>query len=116
MLTKQGKAWGETTEFFRNALVSAHHLSIKKGGFCSEHKHAQKYNLFYVLQGKLKIIIWRDKTTKDITVLGPGQSTAVSPDFYHKFEAMTDVECIEMYQVFLEDPDIERRTEGGLKK
>lgn len=116
MLTKQGKHWGETTEFFRYALVSAHHLSIRKGGFCSEHRHAHKFNLFYVMQGKLKIIIWRDKIQKDITVLGPGQCTAVAPGLFHKFEAQTDVECIEMYHVFLEDPDIERRTVGGLKK
>ena len=116
MLTKQGKAWGETTEFFRNAMVSAHHLSVKKGGYCSEHCHAIKYNLFYVLAGKLRITIWRDITQKDITVLGPGQRTAISPGFYHMFEALTDVECIEVYQVFLADPDIERRNEGGLKR
>ena len=116
MLTKQGKSWGETTEFFRSAMGSAHHLAIKKGGYCSEHKHTQKYNLFYVMAGKLKITIWRSKTQKDITVLGPGQCTAVSPGFYHKFEALADTECIEMYHVLLIDPDIERRTVGGLKK
>ena len=111
----QGKVWGRTTEFFRNALVSAHHITIKKGGFCSQHKHAHKYNLFYVISGKLLIRIWRDKNTIDETLLCAGQSSAVSPGFYHKFWALEDTEAIEVYQVFLEDPDIERQTGGGVE-
>lgn len=110
---RQGKSWGYTTEFFRNAMVSAHHLEIKKGGFCSEHKHLQKFNLFYVITGRLEIIIWRDKALKDITVLTDGQSSAIPPGFYHMFKGLTDVDCIEFYQVLLIDPDIERRTVGG---
>lgn len=111
---RQGKIWGETTEFFRNVLVSAHHLSIKKGGYCSEHSHVHKYNLFYVISGLLKITIWRGDD-KDVTVIKSGQSTAVSPGFVHKFEALEDTVCIEVYQVFLEDPDIERKTVGGIR-
>jgi len=109
----EGKIWGETVEFFRNAIVSAHHLSIKRGAWCSEHRHARKYNVFYVIDGKLEITIWRDDDVKDITILTNGQSTAIPPDFFHKFYAIEDTECIEIYQVFLEDPDIERRTKGG---
>jgi len=112
---KQGKIWGETTEFFRNALVSAHHLNIKNGGYCSKHSHAHKYNLFYVISGRLKISIWHDEEKEDVTIIGAGQSTAVSPGFFHKFEALEDTVCIEVYQVFLEDPDIERKTVGGMR-
>jgi len=112
-LTKQGKIWGFTAEFFRNSIVSAHHLSIKKGKFCSEHFHKHKYNLFYVISGELEITIWRDKSLKDITIVYEGQTTAIPPGFYHKFRALTDVECIEIYQVLLIEPDIERRTVGG---
>ena len=111
---RAGKIWGETTEFFRNALVSAHHLDIKKGGYCSKHSHKHKYNLFYVISGLLKITIWHGND-EDITVIRPGQCTAVSPGFFHKFEALEDTVCIEIYQVFLEDPDIERETIGGMK-
>ncbi len=119
-MTKQGKVWGETTEFFRNALASAHHLSIKKGGYCSKHSHTHKHNLFYVISGLLKISIWRLDTEfvtleEDITIIALGQSAAVPPGFFHKFEALEDTECIEVYQVFLEDPDIERETMGGMR-
>lgn len=113
---KQGKDWGYTTEFFRNAMVSAHHLEIKEGGYCSEHVHKYKYNLFYVISGRLKITIWRENYVKDETILTAGQVSAVSPGFYHKFEGLEKTECIEVYQVLLIEPDIDRRTQGGPKK
>ena len=115
-MTLQGKIWGETTEFFRNPMVSAHYLNIKKGGYCSEHKHTHKYNIFFVISGILKITIWRDEKLKDITVLTDNQTTAVPPGFWHYFEALKDTKAIEIYQVILEDPDIERRTQGGIRK
>lgn len=114
---RQGKDWGYTTEFFRNAIVSVHHLEIKKGGYCSEHIHEHKYNLFYVMSGKLEVTIFREEDAKpDVTILQEGQFSAVPPDFWHKFKALDDTECIEVYQVFLADPDINRRTKGGIKK
>jgi len=113
---RQGKDWGYTTEIFRNAMVSANHLEINKGGWCSEHTHKFKYNLFYVISGRLKITIWRENDVKDVTILTAGQISAVSPGFYHKFEGLENTECIEIYQVLLIDPDIERRMQGGPKK
>lgn len=110
---RQGKEWGYSTEFFRNAMVSAYHLEIKKGGYCSEHTHKHKYNLFYVISGRLKITIWRENEVEDMTVLTAGQISAVPPGFYHKFEGLEDTECIEVYQVLLIEPDIERRTQGS---
>ena len=112
---RQGKSWGYTTDFFRNAMVSAYHLEVRKGGYCSEHKHDHKYNSFYVVSGELEITIWREGEKPDVTIIGPGQSTAVSPGFWHKFKGITSVHCIEIYQVLLIDPDIKRRTEGGLE-
>lgn len=115
-MTIQGKVWGTTLEFFRNGIVSAHHLSIKKGGYCSKHVHRHKYNLFYVISGLLEISIWKDKTMEDKTILGPGQSSAVPPEFKHCFRALEKTECIEIYQVLLVDPDIERDNQGGLDR
>ena len=112
---RQGKKWGYTTDFFRNAIVSGHHLEIRKGGFCSEHHHEFKYNSFYIVSGQLELTIWRDEKMKDVTIIGAGQSTAVPPGFWHKFRGITSVHCIEMYQVLLVEPDIDRRTEGGLE-
>ncbi|GAG96196.1 unnamed protein product [marine sediment metagenome] len=115
MIIKQGKGWGITRKIYRGPMNELHHLSIKKGGYCSEHQH-KKFNLFYVLSGLLEITIWRDKNLEDITKLGPEEVSAVSPGFWHKFRALEDTECMELYYVLLEDPDIERRTQGGMEK
>ena len=113
---RQGKNWGYTTEIFRNAIVSIHHLEINEGGFCSEHYHKYKYNQFYVLSGVLELSIWRNGKIPDVTIIEAGQSSAISPGFYHKFKGITKCEAIEIYQVLLIEPDIERRTVGGIKK
>jgi len=116
LMIREGKAWGYTTEFFRNAMVSAYHLEINKGGFCSEHRHKHKFNLFYVLSGKLEVTIWRSAQMKDVTVVEAGQATAVAPGDYHMFRGLEKTECIEVYQVLLIEPDIDRRTQGGKEK
>jgi len=112
---KQGKVWGTTDDFFANAIVSAHYLEIKKGGYCSKHKHQHKYNQFYVISGKLEITIWRDRGLKDTTILEEGDSSAVPPGFYHKFRALEETQCVEIYQVILQEPDIERCDHGGIE-
>lgn len=110
---KQGKVWGETEEIFNNGIVSVNHLKIKKGGHCSEHRHAAKSNLFFVVSGNLAIEIWRGDA-KDETVLWQGEMTTIEPGVYHRFRALTDVECFEIYAVRFEGDDIERRTAGGV--
>lgn len=112
---RQGKNWGYTTKFFENAMVSAHHLEINEGGYCSEHLHKHKYNSFYIVSGVLEISIWRNGKTPDVTAIEAGQSTAIPPGFYHKFKGITKCEAIEIYQVLLVEPDIERRIIGGAK-
>lgn len=112
---KQGKDWGYTTAFFKSATVMAYHLEINKGGFCSEHRHRFKFNLFYIISGRLEITIWRENEKKDITVIGPGQSTIVPPGVWHQFRGLEDTQCIEAYEVQLQEPDIQRRTQGGME-
>lgn len=115
-MTKQGKTWGYTTEIFRNALFSAHHIEVNEGGYCSEHYHEHKYNQFYVISGVLEITIWHNGKTSDVTIVEAGQSTAIPPGFYHKFKGLTKCDAIEHYQVLLNEPDIKRRTVGGQEK
>lgn len=116
MLT-QGKLWGETTDIFKNMNTEVHYLEINKNGFCSEHKHGYKYNIFFVIEGKLRIKIWRRKGEQpDITVLNRYDMSAVPPGVYHQFEAIENTKCLEIYQAFLEGPDIIRRRVGGIRK
>lgn len=112
---KQGKIWGETEEIFNSGIVSINHLKIKKGGFSSEHCHKFKSNLFFVLSGNLKLTIWTSEDKEpDDTVVWPGESSEIDPGAFHRFKALTDVECIEICETKLRGEDIERRTEGGI--
>jgi len=115
-MSMQGKIWGETTEFFKNENTSAHYLKIKAGGYCSEHRHSKKSNLFFIISGSLEIQIWKENKQIDRTMLAPGQMSEVPPGVYHKFYAPYDCECIEIYQVKLQENDIERRDRGGIVK
>jgi len=110
---KQGKIWGETEEIFNDGKVSVHYLWIKEKGYCSEHQHVGKSNLFYVISGQLEISIWREKGV-DKTIIGNGESSFVPPGVYHKFKAIYDTECIEIYETKLDPDDIERRVLGGI--
>jgi len=112
-MAKQGKIWGETEEIYNNGIVSVHHLKIKKGGYCSEHRHDYKSNRFFVISGNLQIRIWNGDDVDD-TVIWPGESCEIEPLVYHQFKALTDVECLEIYEVKLVEPDIERRKKGGM--
>ena len=109
----QGKRWGTTQSVFALNSVEVSRLLPISRGYCSEHYHANKFSRFYVLRGKLKIVIFGEDMI-DETVLTTGMCTDVPPGVWHKFEAMEDSDAIEIYWVVLDDNDIKRRTKGGV--
>lgn len=114
---KQGKAWGETEEIFNNGTISINVLRINAGGFCSEHHHRSKANLFHVLEGVLEISQWpADAADPDVTELKYGESTSIRPGTWHKFRALSPAVVLEVYAVTLAGQDIVRRTHGGMTK
>jgi len=112
-MDKQGKVWGETTRIFSDQRVEVHFLNIRKGGYCSEHKHAWKTNMFYVIDGELLVRFWRKGNKVDETVLRAGESMNIPIHIWHQFVGLTDCRCIEIYETGLWTADIERRVEGG---
>lgn len=107
------KIWGETTQFFLNATSEGQFMRIKKGWFCSEHIHERKWNRFFLIDGKLKVTIF-EKSGPVHHILEPGQSIDIEPGCFHKFEALENCLCVEMYWTdILEPGDIVRRTTGG---
>ena len=114
----QGKFWGTTRCVFSYDNMEIWEINIEKGGFCSEHFHDAKWNRFVIFKGKLKVTIFLDKHGKepvDETILEPGGCTDVPPGQWHMFEALEDVEGIEVYWTTLDPSDITRRTQGGLR-
>jgi len=114
----KGKVWGTTMLVFGNMSVEAHYLEIKKGGYCSKHRHPRgKTNLFHVISGKLLLQVWDEDGIKilDTTLIRGGQLTTVGPRLFHRFEAIEDTKCYEIYQITIDPDDIERMDEGGLR-
>jgi mannose-6-phosphate isomerase-like protein (cupin superfamily) len=109
---KQGKVWGTTTRVFHSSSCIVEHISIKQGWRCSKHRHHHRHNQFYVISGRLRIIADKDGLT-DETVLTAGQSMTVPHGIWHRFEAMSDVEAVEVYWVEMVMDDIERMDHGG---
>jgi len=102
------KVWGRTMLIFRTANVEAHYLEIKKG----------KSNLFHVISGRLVVRVWDAAGEKliDSTVLDPGQITVVAPLLWHQFEAVKPTRCYEIYETRVDPEDIDRVSEGGVRR
>ena len=108
-----GKVWGQTTEIERNPTLEIHKILALRGHRCSKHLHQTKFNGFYVIDGTLRVTVWKpDSGTVDHTTLTDGEWMVVAPGQYHQFEAIDDVEAIEVYWSQLEHEDIVREVFG----
>ncbi len=92
--------------------MSVHLLKIEAGGFCSEHRHERKANLFYVLAGRLMIRQWRNGEA-DLTTLESGESLKIPIGVWHQFEAESPTIALEIYEAAPVEEDIIRRSIGG---
>ena len=116
MVVKAGKVWGQTEAILQNPVVEFHRISVQAGYRCSTHKHSFKWNGFYVMSGKMKISVWqKDYDLVDVTILNPGDFTAVKPGLYHTFEGVEDGVAFELYWAEFNHNDIQRETVGTLK-
>jgi quercetin dioxygenase-like cupin family protein len=110
----QGKIWGKTQDIFKNSNFELHRIEIEKGCYCSKHKHKHKYNAFFIEKGKLKITIYEtDYDLVDETIISTGEMTIVKPGVFHRFKALEDTICYEIYWVSLDHDDIVREDVGG---
>tara|TARA_Y100001970_G_scaffold288583_1_gene416341 strand:- start:1986 stop:2381 length:396 start_codon:yes stop_codon:yes gene_type:complete len=116
-MNKAGKIWGQTELIHKNGVLEFHRIDFKKGGVCSKHKHSYKWNGFYVVSGKMKISVWqKDYDLVDVTILNPGDFTAVKPGLYHTFEGIEDGVAFELYWAEFNHNDIQRENVGHLKE
>jgi quercetin dioxygenase-like cupin family protein len=113
---KQGKVWGDTKSIVENPFCELHHIHIDAGGVCSKHCHRFKTNGFYVLSGTLLIRTWQnDYDLVDETYLSAGDYHEVKPNLYHQFEAVTNVDALEIYFPTPIGHDIVRESVGHKK-
>ena len=115
-----GKVWGTTACILALPMFELHRIEVKAGGYCSEHIHRAKHNLFYVESGVLKVTLWTqyaayEPKKPDVTIMRAGDSMPIPPNRAHKFEGVSAVVAYEVYWAELSE-DIERRTHGGLRR
>ena len=112
-MNKQIKLWGNTQCIFQGMYSEVYYLNINKGGYCSDHTHNNKWNRFFILDGRISINLKDDNYTISI---GTGQYFDIKPGVLHSFMAEEDTECLEIYWVDTIDPDdIFRKNIGGIK-
>jgi len=114
----EGKVWGNTRTIFNKNNTMINYLVLNKGhSWCSKHYHAHRYNMFYLISGKVNIQVWKnDYDLIDETLLMPEQGTFVQIGEKHRFEVLEDSVMLEIYWVELDPRDIIREDVGGIEK
>lgn len=111
-MKRELKVWGQRWLIRMDNIHAISYLKIKKGYRCSWHQHKEKYNLFVVLRGELKIVVEELGKEQEI-ILKQGESLTVKPGQWHEFSGETDCECIEEMFVKYCENDIYREEVGG---
>lgn len=111
-----GKVWGETALLFNGPNVELHRISVDPGGYCSKHRHATKFNGFFVESGTLTVTTWKKSGTVDVTELQHGDFMIAPPGEYHQFKTSDGCIAFELYWTQLDVSDIERENVGGSER
>tara|TARA_R100000988_G_C3856999_1_gene97524 strand:+ start:64 stop:465 length:402 start_codon:yes stop_codon:yes gene_type:complete len=127
----EGKVWGNTEPIHQAPAVEVHRIKVDPDGYCSQHKHQSKINMFYVISGGLEIQRWKDYGLCDSTYLYAGDTSIVPAGEMHKFiaqppldkkcttcngtgKAPEQTEALEIYWAELNHHDIIRENVGGV--
>lgn len=112
MSTKiEQKTWGLKEILHLSDTAQLDFLSINEDSSCSVHIHYHKYNLFYVVCGKLEITLFTKNGEKRYTLDEDRRIMIVRPGVYHQFKALEPTECIEYSYVQYSVDDINRKDE-----
>ena len=108
------KVWGERWMIREDSVHTTNILNLVKGNRCSWHYHQQKYNLFAVITGKIRIVRGIPETNHRISCdLIAGDTFIVSPGIWHEFQVIESGIIVEEMYVQYDDEDIEREKLGG---
>jgi len=103
------KTWGEKWNVFLNDLCEVSILYLKPHQRCSWHRHAAKFNQFFVIRGEVTI-----KTEWGDAVIQQGQIFTVRPGEWHEFRTGNVNAVLQEIMFVRYDPeDIERKELGG---
>jgi len=101
------KIWGEELWVINTKKYCGKILKLKKGFFSSIHKHLEKDETFYMLEGAVKLEL--EKKDRKLVV---GDVQRILPGQFHRFIGLEDSIIIE-FSTFHRDEDTVRKTESG---
>lgn len=114
--TVESKCWGNTRRVGIGSHWDIHYLQLVQGGYCSRHRHTNKWNLFYVASGRVAVEFFNDGESEPykIVEIGPDERLTVPSRVWHRFRVLENGSMIEVYWPDRWNPDdIERAEEGG---
>lgn len=115
-MDRELKIWGERWILRRDSTHEISYLNVRQSYRCSWHRHQQKYNLFVVLEGIVRIIVEELGEIREIT-LQEGESFTTKPGQWHEFVGLgVENKMIEEMYVKYDESDIERKILGGKVK
>jgi mannose-6-phosphate isomerase-like protein (cupin superfamily) len=112
-MNRESKIWGMRWLLRKDSVSAASLLELNEGHRCSWHRHQMKYNLFFVISGKIGIVTEELGGVKKETILKDNGIFTVRPGQWHEFRIYADSVVIEIMYVEYDEGDIERKTLGG---
>jgi len=113
IMERESKVWGQRWLIRKDSTHATSFLKLDEGYRCSWHCHQEKYNLFFVVWGKIGILIEGIDGRRKETILTEGQFLTVAPRQWHEFRVYEHSGVIEEMYVEYSENDIERETKGG---
>ena len=95
---------GSLTQINTGEWKQLNYLIIKKGNSFGGHYHKHKKELFYLLEGKVKVIV-SDNTIKEEN-LNPYELILIDPYDYHNIYAIEDSNIIELLSEPFDKDDV----------
>ena len=97
------KPWGSEQIWALTERYCGKLIRIDAGRRLSLQRHARKEESLIVLSGTLRLHLEDDEGTVRTLDLGPGESAHVDEPRIHRFEAVTDVELVEVSTPEIDD-------------
>lgn len=117
------KPWGESETLLEAGDFRLTRIMVRRGGYCSRHRHEHQHNTFVIVSGKLRVCLLvslASGATAEYRLLEDGlqRSVTILAGQVHWFVAETDAIALEIYTrdglVIPCEQDIVRFTDGGL--
>jgi len=112
------KVWGEEVWLYNGEPCGVNLcgklLKLKQDHYCSLHCHKKKFEVFWLMSGKVKMIIQKaDESQTHTWIMNPGDSQVIPIGMFHSFSGVVDSILVE-FSTHHEENDSYRRTQSGV--